>query len=161
MAGFKFDLQAVLEQRELRERERQVGVAALEAERVRIEQEIRGFKNQIEATREDLRRALGSERADPGSADLRAARREAASSLHLIARAQQSVLRLAGVHARLDRARADLLKATVDRKAVEALRDRRLRAWRQERDRRETAAIDEINVMRGARRAEGVDGEAA
>ncbi|MBM4108074.1 MAG: hypothetical protein FJ255_04590 [Phycisphaerae bacterium] len=161
MGGFEFDLQAVLDQRAIVERERQLRVAALEAERLRIEREIREHRQRIEAGREELRRALGAERAEAGSADLLAARREAAASLHLIAKAQQCVLKLAGVLARLDRARADLIRATVDRKAVEALRERRWTAWKSERDRRENAAVDEINVMRAARRTGGADGEAA
>lgn len=160
MAGFVFELQAVLDHRTAVERQRQRDVAALEAQRIGLEEEIRGYRMRIESAREELRRALGSERDRGGSADLLAARREAAASLHLIARAQQAARRLAGVLSRLDRARAELIRATVDRKAVEALRQRRLQAWKSERQRRESAALDELNVMRAGRFAP-VDAEAS
>lgn len=160
MAGFIFELQAVLDHRTAVERQRQRDVAALEAQRVGLEEEIRGYRMRIESAREELRRALGSEQGGPGSADLLAARREAAASLHLIARAQQAARRLAGVLSRLDRARAELIRATVDRKAVEALRQRRFEAWKSERQRRESAAMDELNVMRAGRFAP-VDAEAS
>jgi flagellar export protein FliJ len=161
MGGFVFDLQAVLDQRTQVERGRQLEVAALEAQRLAIEEEIRGYQIRIESTRDELRRALGAKRGEPGSADLLAARRQAAASLHLIARARQAALRLAGVLSRLERTRADLIRATVDRKAVEALRERRLRAWQTERAQRESAALDELNVMRSARRRGDADEEAA
>lgn len=160
MARFVFELQAVLDQRTQAERQRQLQVAGLEAERLRLESEIRECQRRIESAREELRRALGAERTGPGSADLLAARRQAAASLHLLAQAQQAALRLAGVLSRLDRARADLLGATIARKAVEALRDRRLTAWKAEQDRRESAALDELGVMRAGRPDAG-EGEAA
>jgi flagellar export protein FliJ len=76
---------------------------------------------------------------------------QANASLHLVARAQQAVLELAGLHRRIDAARLELLKATTDRKAVELLKERRRREWVDEQRRREDAELDEINVMRHGR----------
>jgi flagellar protein FliJ len=46
----------------------------------------------------------------------------------------------------------DLLEATKRRKAVELLRERRFEQWRLDLERRETAAVDELAVMRYGRK---------
>lgn len=88
---------------------------------------------------------------EPAPVDLSAVRMQANASLHLVARAHQEVLRLAGVHQRIDAARLELLKATTDRKAVEVLKQRRYDAWKYEQDRREAAALDEIATVGASR----------
>ena len=85
---------------------------------------------------------------------LHAVKMQANASLHLVARAQQAVLELAGVHKRLDAARIELLSATTARKAVELLRDRRYQQWKHEQARKEAAESDELNVMRHGRHKE-------
>lgn len=165
MAGFVFDLEAVLDQRAAREREKQLAVADLERLRIETEDRLRRTQALIEAGRDALRRALSGERAgeDEHRADLRAARADAASALRLVAAAQRLAVSLAGVHSRLDRARLELLQAAIDRKAVEALRQRRFERWKAEEKRREDAAADEMAVMRAARSSgdAGGVGEAA
>ena len=78
-------------------------------------------------------------------------RRQASTALDLVARAQQAVLRLAGVHKQLDVARLELLEATTRRKAVESLKDKRFEEWKAEQARKENAALDEWVVMRASR----------
>jgi flagellar export protein FliJ len=153
MAGFVFDLEAVLDQRAARERERQFAVAQLERQRLDTEARLRQTRLLIESGRNALRRALAGERSDHDQhrADLRAARADAASALRLAAAAQRLAVSLAGVHSRLDRARLDLLQAAIDRKAVETLRQRQFERWKAEQNRRENAAVDELTVMRGGR----------
>jgi flagellar export protein FliJ len=159
MAKFRFQLEAVLKQRLAAERARQLIVAELETMRVAIEDRIRGYQRQLESERADLREELSRERdgagageAWGGGVDLRAVRMQANAALHLVARAQQAVVELAGVHSRIDAARLELLKATMARKAVEKLKERRLEAWREEQSRAEAAAADEISVMHANRR---------
>ena len=82
------------------------------------------------------------------AADMRGVRFQAGAATRLIASAQRAVLELAGVHKRLEAARAVLLEATKRRKAVELLKERRFEEWQQEQARREAAATDEIAVMR-------------
>jgi flagellar export protein FliJ len=165
VARFKFELETVLELRRNVERTRQLAVAELERERVTIEDRIRALQRQIVAERDDLRLHLDSARdqssapdahasalmTQPLPVDLSAVRMQANASLHLVARAHQEVLRLAGVHQRIDAARLELLKATTDRKAVEVLRQRRYDAWKFEQDRREAAALDEIATVGASR----------
>ena len=79
------------------------------------------------------------------------------ASLHGVVELQRAAIELAGLGQRLSRARAELMKATVARKAVELLKKRRYEAWKRERDRRENAELDDLVVMRhGAAEREGL-----
>ena len=147
MAKFVFELEAVLRQREMAERQQQKVVAEIERERISIEEEIRSCQRRISSEKGDLTRMLEGAR-DGAAVNLRDARVQANASLHLIAQAQRAVVRLAGVHERVDRARLELLERTIDRKAMEALRDRRKEAWERERRIAEDRALDELAVTR-------------
>jgi flagellar export protein FliJ len=157
---FVFSLEAVLRQREAIEERQQRRVAELERERLAVEDRIRGHQAAITGAKQDLRRRLCVEKraGDLGTAgggvSLRDVRLQANASLHMVARAQQAVLELAGVHRRLDAARLELLKATTERKAVELLRAKRYEEWRAALARKEDAELDEINVTRHARNQE-------
>lgn len=160
MAVFRFELETVLRLRRREERDHQREVAGLERERLAIEERIRRIQRAIVSGKQVLREALSRERIGDESAgtaggvdvvDLPAVRFQAGASLHLVAKAQEAVLALAGVHARLDRARLGLLDASRRRRAMELLRDRRYERWRREQDRRERLELDEIVVMRAGR----------
>src|SRR5262249_51621641 len=97
---------------------------------------------------------LAAEKDGPAMLDLRGVRFQAGAALRLITLAQRAVLRLAGVHKKLDAARLELLEATTRRKAVGALRERRLEEWKHEEKRREAGAADEVSVMFAARGAD-------
>jgi flagellar FliJ protein len=144
---FRFALQAVLDQRERVEQQKQRGVAEVEAQRAVIEGRLR-----------ELQRAITQEKAEQGAklrtGDVAGARGQAAAIVKLAAAAQRTVLELAGVHKRLEAARADLLEATKRRKAVELLRERRFEEWRLDLERREAAETDELAVMRAGRKDE-------
>lgn len=149
MPRFRFELEPVLEQRLRDEHDRQRSVAELERERLALEDEIRACQRAIDQERDDLRSLLGA--GGGGAVDLRAARMQAGASLGHMARAQRAVLKLAGVHKRLERARAELLEATKRRKAVENLRQRRYEQWKREQDAAEARELDDLSVMRFAR----------
>lgn len=150
MPRFVFKLQPVIEQRLRVEREKQRRVAELERERMGLEAEIAEYQTRLTAERDDLRTRLFEER-EGGRVRLDQVRQQASASLGLIARAQRAVVRLAGVHRRLDAARLDLIRATAERRGVEVLRERRYEAWKYEQDRREAGALDEMAVMRAGR----------
>jgi flagellar export protein FliJ len=150
VAKFIFRLEAVLEQRRAEERTRRLAVADLERQRLDIEAFIRECAERLEQEKQDLRDHLGSGRTR-ASIDLRPVRLQAHASLQLVSRAQQAVVKLAGVHSRLDSSRLDLLRATTRRRAIEVLRDRQLEAWKMEIERRENQALDELNVARAGR----------
>lgn len=167
MARFRFDLQRLLDHRERVERDKQLAVAALERERIALEDRIRDHQRAITATKTDLRAALAGERlgdADGGGAsgrmDPRSVRMQAGASLHLIVKTQQLALALAGLHKKINTARLELLEAATQRKAVELLRQRRYDRWRREEARRETAELDDLAAARvGRSDAPGTGGE--
>jgi len=150
MARFVFELEAVLRARAAEERERQLAVGVIERERAALEDRIREWQRGIVTAKEDLREQLESTQGGT-PVDLQRVRMQAGASLHLVARAQRAVLELAGAHRRLEAARLELLRASIRRKAVESLRDRRLEEWRRAEKSREAAVLDELMVMRAAR----------
>ena len=193
MAKFVFELDAVLEQRRAAERAKQLAVAALERDRLGLEECIKVVQREIAREKEDLREHLSgvartsgpgymvartsepgnmvARTSEPGNmvartsgpgapppgpevraTDMRAVRLQAGASLRLLGRAHHGALQLAGVLARLANARRDLMEATTRRKAVETLRERRWHAWKTTLDRREAAALDELNVMSASRK---------
>jgi flagellar export protein FliJ len=157
MARFRFQLEPVLAQRQRVEDRCKLVVADLERQRLEIERALRELQDGIVRERSELRRHLGT----PGSAgsggeggpvELRDAKLQAAAAFTMDLRARQEVLRLAGLHKRLEAARSELLKATTARKAVDLLKERRWEAWRLEQSRVESAGVDEMAVMRAHRK---------
>jgi flagellar FliJ protein len=147
MARFRFQLQPVLDARSRAEDERRRDVAALEAERRRLEDRLRSGQASITGARDDVRSAL------VGTVRPEALRAQANASMACMRDAQRLVLELAGVHRRLEVARAALAEAAKQRRAIEIVKERRFEAWRLEQDRREQSALDEIATNRGARAA--------
>ncbi len=141
---FKFTLEPVLEQRRRVEEERLREVAAIEQERVRVEDRLRAINQRLVQSRAELR-----ERFAPGSGatGIAAIRMDASAGLRSTVEAQQAAIELAGILKRLERARAALLDATTARKGVERLRERRLEEFRAEQSRRELAALDEMAII--------------
>jgi flagellar export protein FliJ len=155
MARFVFELESLLRQRRHAEREQMTRVAEIERERLEVEAEIRSFQGTIVQEKRDLAERLGAEKAGDGHAvDLRAVRVQANASLHLITRAQRSVVRLKGIHDRLDAARLELLDRTTKRRAIELMREKRYEAWKREQAKREHGEQDELVVMRHGREAD-------
>lgn len=159
MPRFEFELEPVLELRQRVERERQLAVAQWQARRAEIEDRIRAVHAAIHAGRQFVRDALTpaamrktSDAGATGGAMARV-RLSAHTSLHMSVQVQRLALELAGVHQKQQAARQELVKATVARKAVEALKARRYQAWLREQKRIETAQLDEINTQRAAQPA--------
>lgn len=149
MARFRFPLQAVMKYREHIERQKMLGVARLEVERRTSEGVITEYQRRMREGKDDLRRALspGDKPVDP-----RAARQQAVASLHLQLKAQRAALGLAGVLKRLGEARAVLAQSSVERRAMERLRENRLESWQSDESRKEGNALDEIGTLGAARR---------
>lgn len=142
MATFVFKLAPVLKQRLAAERQRQAAVATLETRRVELEDQLRAFQRGLEEAREAWREMLSG--GSVGAADIRGAGMQAVASLAGQARAQRVVVQLAGVHANLAKARAELAQAMKARRAIEILREKQYEEWRAEERRRDAAAMDEI-----------------
>lgn len=156
---FTFRLEPVLEQRRRTEQQHQLRVAELERERLAIESKLREYQESMIAGRQAIREGLAGQQNDVGGTrtavggrvSLDVVRAQAANSLHLLAKAQQAALELAGAHKRLAAERSLLIQAAAARKAVELLKARQLEAFKADARKREHADLDEMTVMRHAR----------
>ncbi len=136
---FRFQLEPVLEVRKRAEEEAQRAVAALERQRLELEETLRRRQEEIRNEKDALRGRL------VGELDVRGLRLQAGSSVHLVRKARQAVLALAGLHRRMGEARAALVEAARRRRAMELLRERRYGEWKAGLDKTETAELDEIS----------------
>ncbi|MHC4429458.1 MAG: hypothetical protein ACYS0D_12780, partial [Planctomycetota bacterium] len=91
MAKFVFRLEPLLKARRRQEEVEQRAVAELQRERMALEDTLRRYQQKITHGKGALRGALA------GALDMRALRLEAGASLHLVRKAQQVVLQLAGL----------------------------------------------------------------
>ncbi len=146
MPRFRFKLEPLLRNRRRAERERQRVVAVLETERRTLEGSIRREQGAISAGKSDLGERL------VGALNINAMRSQAASTIHHMRKANQLVLKLAGVHKRLGIAREALLETARARRVVELLRERRYAAWRDAIEKAEDAVLDELAVQAAARK---------
>lgn len=136
--------------REREEERKKLALSQLERERLEIENRIRGYQQNIEHEQSSLAQMLTS----GGTIDFRGARLQANAALSNRFSAQKLVIELAGLIEQIERARQDLAEAASARKAVELLRDRQREAFESEQRRRETSELDDMSVMRHARRSD-------
>jgi len=146
MARFRFKLDPLLRARQHVERQRQRAVAELERQRLALEDELRRRQAFIVAGKQALRDHLVGELAMP------ALRAHAGSTVQVMREAERIVLELAGVHKRLEAARARLIEAARDRRALELLREHRFARWKAEIGKAEDEALDELAVHAAARK---------
>lgn len=149
MARFRFKLEPVLTVRRRREQAAQLKVAELERIRRGLEDALRRQQELITTAKSSLKGRL------VGTLDVDDLRAHAGATIGQMRAGHRILLELAGVHTRMDAARAELIEASRRRRAVELLRDRRYEAWRRALDRAEDAAIDELAVQAAARTARG------
>src|SRR5262245_3231010 len=135
---FTFSLDPLLRIRRLVEHEHQRAVARLERERLGLEDALRRQQAMIDADKQVLRNSL------VGAIDVTRLRMHASASISLMRSAQRLALELAGLHRRLEKARADLIEASRRRRSIEALRERRHEQWKYQLERLESAALDEL-----------------
>lgn len=145
MARFVFQLEPLLKARKAVEQRKQLAVAELERERRTLEDRLRAQQESITAGKHALRVSL------IGSLEVHALRSHAASTMRVMKDAQRMVIELAGVHKRLENARAELIEATKQRRAVELIREQRYEAWKRVQEKAETNAMDELAVIAAAR----------
>ncbi len=146
MPRFSFRLDPLIRVRRQVEQARQIAVAALERQRLDLEDSLRKQQQFITEGKQTLRDRL------VGPVDITGLRTHAGSTIQLMRRANQIVLELAGVHRRLESARNELIQATKDRRAIELLRERRFEQWKTNLNRAEDAAIDELAVQAAGRK---------
>ncbi len=148
MAKFVFRLKPLLTARRHAEQDARRVVAVLERERIGLEDDLRRHQQRIVSDKQQMRDSM------TGSLDMRSLRQSAGVTLHAIRKAQQLVLKLAGVSQRMESARAELRKTMTRRRAIELLREKRFDRWKMVQSKAETAALDELAVGRAARRTD-------
>lgn len=120
------------------------------AERVRtqmiLSDQLRSMQTQITESKRDLGGAL------VGKIDLSRVGEFTRYNADSTVRGRQLVKRLAELEVQVEAARVQLLDATQQRKALELLRERDLKQWKLDRDRRETAELDELASQAYTRR---------
>ena len=145
MPRFRFELDPLLRKREREERDAQLALAELNAQSQAIMDSIRASQQTIAGFKRDWRGA-----ASPGRVDLRTIGRQATAALAQQVRAQQAARSLASLRPAIDAARERLLDATTRRRAVELLRERRLRDHLRDLAQREIAEHDDLASARFA-----------
>jgi flagellar FliJ protein len=137
----------VLDQRERAEREKQLAFAAIDRQRIALEDRIRRCQSMMDEEKRVMRDALGA----GGSVDLQSVKLQAGATLGHHLDAHRAVLELAGVFTKLEQAREELIRASAARKAVELLKEQAHEAYKKELNAREARETDELAVMRHAR----------
>lgn len=146
MSQFKFNLQAVLVQKQAHEDRCQQELAKVLRQRMIMLDQLRQMQQTITDSKQQLRQGL------VGSVDLERTAQFARYSGQVHQRAREFVVNLAMVEGKVEQARGRLLQATRARKALEQLRQRRYRQWQVEQERREQAVLDELGTVRFTRR---------
>lgn len=147
MSKFKFQFESVWVQRRAEEEKCQRHLAKVLRQRMIFRDQLRQMQQTITQSKRDLTDGL------TGAVDLARVSGFAHYNGQVTQRAHAFVARLAAVERQIDTARGALLEATHARRAIELLRDKRHRQWRQQQDRREATQLDEIAVQRHARHA--------
>lgn len=142
MASFQFKFETVLRHRQLVEDECQRELAKHLRGRMIFQDELR----RLQGTIRDAKHQLGDHLV--GKVDLDRVSGFARYSGHVTVRAQQLVQRVQQLEKHIDAARARLLDATRQRKALELLRDEHRAQWQAEQQRRETIELDELATQR-------------
>ena len=148
MKKFKFPLQPVLDQRRRAEEEQQQIVAQRKRAVDEAEAELKRLNDDFRASSDRLRsehKDLDAEKLRLHYAHLQFLDRTIVSQIQVVAERRVA----------LDRARADLLAASKERKVVEKLKDRRRDAHDAEEARIEQNELDDGNARRHARAGAG------
>jgi flagellar FliJ protein len=141
MKKFKFNLQSVLHHRQVVEDQMQRELAQVLRHRMILVGQLRRMQETITQSKHDLGRSLA------GNVDMEKIAQFAMFSSQSTQHAHQIVGKLAAIEKQVEAARARLIHASADRKALELLRDAKQQAWNKEIDRRETAELDEAAVQ--------------
>ncbi|NDD28127.1 MAG: flagellar export protein FliJ [Proteobacteria bacterium] len=152
---FTFQLESLLEMRKLGEQR----VQARLAERMRISEAERVVLAELEATAATYRAEL--ERRQRGVVDIHEVMTYMEYIGALDGRMHAQRARIADADAEVDRVRAELVRATQQKKAVEKLRERQFEDYTKEQQRAETLYLDEMSSTRQRKGGQGVDSPGA
>ncbi|MEX2672231.1 MAG: flagellar export protein FliJ [Phycisphaeraceae bacterium] len=145
MARFTFKLEPVLSQRRRVEDEHRRVLARLLSRRMQMHHQLREMQESLSGDKQAMAQSL------VGQVDVGRIRGHAAHNAQIVQRARGIVTHLADLEDQIAEARAALIQASQQRKAIELLRDRQHRRWKKKLDQREAAAMDEMATQRFGR----------
>jgi hypothetical protein len=140
-------------------------MARVEQQRLAIEGRVRSIQERLAQGRSSLRDQLsGIGDAHPANlagaptpvpVNIGVVRHSASAALAGLVELQRAAIELAGAHQKCVRARAALVEASVAKKAVEMLEQKRRAAWMDRLKKREAAELDDLVTMRARRDEHG------
>ena len=142
MAKFVFQLDGVLRQRKHVEQERQRELALVQAQMAKLQDELRALNDAVTASGNDVR-----DNRLVGRIDLNYLTAHRRYMLAMQRKGTELVQRMALVQRQLVEAQQALAEAAKQRKAIEKLEERQHQRWRDEQNRREQIAQDEVSMQ--------------
>ena len=138
MPQFTFRYETLLQHRRNLEDQAQRALAERVRTQMILTDQLRSMQTQITESKRDLGDAL------VGKIDLSRVGEFTRYNADSTVRGRELVKRLAELETLVEAARQELLGATQQRKALDLLRERDLKKWKLEQDRKETAELDEL-----------------
>jgi flagellar protein FliJ len=154
MARFEFKLEALLTHRAQIEKDKQRRLAQVQQQKQAVLRKIQDAEAQIR----NENRTLGAKELT-GKLDMQYIAHEKRFVGALTVRIVLAQQEVAALEVTLAAARKDLLAAARARKVIEKLKERQFARWRQEQERKEAAAMDEIGTQLAVRAGSGGQGE--
>jgi flagellar FliJ protein len=142
VARFVFQLEGVLRHRERLEKERQRDLAIVQAEMMRLEDELKALNQQVRQSTMDVR-----ENHLVGRLDMSYLAAHRRYMLGMQRKALALAQRMAGQQRQVEEAQKALMEASKQRKIMEKLKERRQRNWAAAMALREAGALDELTTQ--------------
>jgi len=138
MPRFQFRFSSLLKHRRRIEQDRRRQLAGHLRTQMILRNQLRTMQQSITASKQEAADLL------VGKVDVDAISRMGAYASHTQLSGQRIVMKLASLERDIHQARANLLDATRQRKALELLRQKHFEAWKTEQQRKETRELDDL-----------------
>lgn len=145
---FRFRYQSLLEHRRHVEQQRQRQLAQRRQRKSELEGMLEEAQNTLRQNKHELAESLR------GRVDMSQLGVFARYSVHMSGRGMHVVRHIAEAEKKADQARAELLEATRQVKALELLRDREYEQWKKQQQKKEDQRLDEVAVQSFLRKRE-------
>jgi len=148
MAVFQFKLEPLLKHRRTLEEQAQSELAQRLRHKLMLENQLRDQQQTIVTDKASMADSL------VGRVDVGRIRQHAMHQHQVALRVQQIAMRLLELNREIDEARASLIEAAKQRKAVERLKEKQFERWRAAQEKARAAELDELATQAYARRPE-------
>ena len=156
MARFVFTLESVLRHRVYAEQERMRELAAVQAVMTRLQQDLKGLNDSMQAGAQDMK---ANHLTGPIDVAYLAAHRRYCVAMQR--KGLQLVQDIARQQKKVEDAQRHLAEAAKERKVIEKLREKQFERWKQEVARKEQSEADEVGAQFGYRMMKDVIGHSS